>query len=339
MAVHGRSRRSMAGRGIIFLAVMVLIAVAGYIIGNQIEQSSIHEQREVMSEGFGRYEEKISHGKTYYKKTNLTTLLFMGIDRDTEADHHVTNYRDGGQADFLLLMVIDHEKKVIRQLQIERDTMAKVDVTTVLGAWGGTRTLQICLSHGYGGNQIECAENTVTAVSRYLDQTAIDLYMAFDYSVVDKVNEMLGGVTVKITEDFSALDPEMIQGTTLKLHGHQAELFVRSRMSVGDGTNASRQLRQRQWMDGAVDLMRQQIKQDPNYFEMFMDEMGDKLTTNVAQGRLLNEFNQAWNYEILPVEQVKGTYTVGSDGFIEYRTEPDDVTAWILDALYRPAEQ
>ena len=32
-------------------------------------------------------------------------------------------YRDGGQSDFLLLLVLDHKNKTIRQLQIDRDTM------------------------------------------------------------------------------------------------------------------------------------------------------------------------------------------------------------------------
>ena len=340
MARGGGSRRSAALGGVAFLGALVVILVAGYFIGNYLEQDGVREERAVMSEGFGRYEETISLGKTYYKKTNITTLLFMGIDRDTSKDDsNRISFRNGGQSDFLLLMVIDHENNTIRQLQIERDTMAKVDVLTVLGAYGGTRTLQICLSHGYGADQTACAENTVNAVSRYLNGTTIDLYMALDYSAVDILNDLLGGVTVTLTEDFSDLDPEMTAGKTLTLHGHQAELFVRSRMSVGDGTNASRQLRQRAWMSGAVNLLRARMKEDTSFFEEILDTLGNRLTTNVSQGRLINEFNQAWDYEMLPVEQIKGEYKIGSDGYMEYHTDQEDVTAWVLDAFYRAADE
>lgn len=336
MANHGRTRRSMALRGICFLVSLVLIAAIGYYIGEKIEEENNREERATMSSGFGRYEEKIYQGKTYYKKTNLTTLLFMGIDRDIT---QVSNsFRDGGQADYLMLLVIDHDTQTIRQLQIERDTMAKVDVLTILGKPGGTRVLQICLSHGYGADQTACCENTVSSVSRYLDKLKVDLYMAVDYSAIDLINSMLGGVTVTLADDFSALDPAMTAGATLKLEGHQAELFVRSRMSVGDGTNASRQIRQRAWMNGAVELLRAKVKEDNNYFGTLMDALGDSLTTNAAQGRLINEFNQAWQYTLNPVEQIPGTYEIGSDGFVEYHTTEDDVTRWVLDTFYRPAE-
>ena len=329
----------MTLRALAFLLALVLIAGVGYFVGERLEKESVQEERAVMSEGFGRYEEKISAGKTYYKKTGLTTLLFMGVDRDITKESKGISYRSGGQADFLLLMVIDHDSKVIRQLQIERDTMARVDVLTILGAYGGSKIMQICLSHGFGKDQTACCENAVTAVSRYLDSTPIDLYMAVDYSAVDKINEMLGGVTVTLQDDFSELDPEMTLGKTMRLVGHQAELFVRSRMTIGDGTNASRQLRQRAWMNGAIDLMRQKVKNDPNYFETFVETLGDQMTTNIVEGRLINEFNRAWQYQIVPVEQIPGEYTIGEDGFVEYHTDPEAVIAWIVDAMYRPAEE
>ena len=337
MAKHGRSRRSMALRGMCFLVSLALIAAVGYFVGQRLEESEVREERATMSSGFGRYEEKIYQGKTYYKKPNITTLLFMGIDRDITQT--TNSFRNGGQADYLMLLVIDHDTQTIRQLQIERDTMAKVDVLTILGKPGGTRVLQICLSHGYGADQTACCENTVYSVSRYLDNLDVDLYMAVDYSAVNLINGMLGGVTVTLTEDFSELDPAMTAGTTLKLEGHQAELFVRSRMSVGDGTNASRQLRQREWMNGAVDLLRARVKEDSNFLQTLIDALGEGMTTNAAQGRLMNEFNRAWQYTLNPVEQIPGTYTIGSDGFVEYHTTADDVTQWILDTMYWSAEE
>ena len=339
MANHGRSRRSMAFRSICFLLSLVLIAGIGYYVGEKLEESSVKEERSTMSSGFGRYEEKIYQGETYYKKTNVTTLLLMGVDRDITQTSSSVSYRNGGQADFLMLLVIDHDAGTIRQLQIERDTMAKVDVLTILGKPGGTRMMQICLSHGYGADQAACCENAVYSVSRYLDDLDIDLYMAVDYSAIDVVNSMLGGVTVTLKEDFSALDPAMTAGTTLKLQGHQAELFVRSRMSVGDGTNASRQLRQREWLDGATELLKAKVRDDSGFLQTLLEALGDGLTTNAAQGRLVNEFNQAWQYPISPVEQIPGTYATGSDGFVEYHTEKDDVTRWVLDTFYRPAAE
>lgn len=61
---------------------------------------------------------------------------------------------------------------------------------------------------------------------------------------ISELNDLAGGVTVTLEDDFSSIDPAMAKGTTLTLHGDQAETFVRSRMTVGDGTNASRMERQ-----------------------------------------------------------------------------------------------
>ena len=331
MAGKGASRPVKA---LIFLAVLVLLAVGGYVIGRRLEEN-VAEPRSKMTEGFGQYEEKIFRGNTYYKKTGLTTVLLMGIDRDSSGAQYL--YRDGGQADFLMLLVIDHEGKTVRQLQIERDTMARVHVLTILGDDGGYMNMQICLSHGYGADQAACAENTREAVSHYLDNLGVDLIMAVDYSAIAEINDMLGGVTVTLRDDFGT--PDMQAGTTLTLKGKQAETFVRARMTVGDGTNASRQLRQREWLTGARALLTQKIGENADFFSELLDALGTGMTTNASRGRLINEFNAAFGYEELPVEQIPGEYTIGRDGFVEYHTAPDDVTRWVLDAVYRPASE
>ena len=328
-----RDRRPL--KALIFLLVLVMLAVGGYLIGQYIEQRDIHETRSEMTEGFGKFEEKIYQGDTYYKKTNLTTLLLMGVDRDTTREQRL--YREGGQADFLLLLVIDHEGKTVRQLQIERDTMARVHALTILGQDGGYMNMQICLSHGYGVNQEVCADNTIEAVSHYLDNLNIDLFMAVDYSAVPTINDMLGGVTVTLKDDFGPED--MRAGQTITLRGKQAETFVRARMSVGDGTNASRQLRQREWLNGAKALLTEKIHENPNFFGEMLDALGNQLVTNASQGRLINEFNAAFGYEQIPVEQIPGEYSIGRDGFMEYHTQMDDVTQWVLKAAYRPAKE
>ena len=117
-----RRRNRHPLQALIFLLVLALLSVGGYVIGRHLEESNDVEVRSEMTEGFGKYEEKIFQGDTYYKKTGLTTLLLMGIDRDSTGEQFM--YRDGGQADFLLLLVIDHDGNVVRQLQVNRDTMS-----------------------------------------------------------------------------------------------------------------------------------------------------------------------------------------------------------------------
>lgn len=81
---------------------------------------------------------------------------------------------------------------------------------------------------------------------------SIDFYVAMNMDGISELNDLAGGVTVTLEDDFSSIDPAMTKGTTLTLHGDQAETFVRSRMTVGDGTNASRMERQSVYAGGAV---------------------------------------------------------------------------------------
>ena len=335
MGSRGGNRRP--GRALIALAVLVILGAAVYAAGRLIEGEQAPEQRSQMTEGFGRYEEMIHGGKTWYKKTGVTTILLMGIDRDTTLPQE--GFRDGGQADFIMLLVIDRDTKTVRQLQIERDTVARVHVLTITGREGGYRDMQICLSHAYGTSQAECVENALEAVSHYLDNLKVDLYMQVDYSAVNIINDLLGGVTVTVEDDLSSVDPAMTPGTTLTLHGNQAEAFVRARMTVGDGTNASRQIRQRAWLSGATELLEEKARADTGFMNTLMEALGNRMITNAGQGRLINEFNAAIGFTRTPVEQIPGEYGVGRDGFVEYYTAAEDVTEWVLDALYRPAEE
>ena len=82
------------------------------------------------------------------------------------------------------------------------------------------------------------------AVEGLLLGESIDFYVAMNMDGISELNDLAGGVTVTLEDDFSSIDPAMAKGTTLTLHGDQAETFVRSRMTVGDGTNASRMERQ-----------------------------------------------------------------------------------------------
>jgi hypothetical protein len=58
-------------------------------------------------------------GKKYELKSNLETILVMGLDKFEASIGSIESYNNDQQADFLLLLLIDHEEKkcVCFQLQ------------------------------------------------------------------------------------------------------------------------------------------------------------------------------------------------------------------------------
>lgn len=323
------------------------------------------------AEGFsGFLPVRTYEGRRYEARppSELTTILLIGYDHDaqgqTEALH---GYSGGGQADFLLLVVLDHRYDQIHLLQIDRDTMTRVRVTDSFGNQHDRSSLQICLSHAYGSTREQNNANTVLAVETLLgieqadDGVGIDWYIAMDISGISRLNDLLGGVTVTIGEDMTDIDPMMTAGTTLTLTGAQAERFCRARLGVGDQTNASRMARQRQYMSAAGEQLMQLVRSNVNSATRIFDGMGvlyDQTTgaanefaqpdagtaagdagghwlmTNALRKTIVNELVCAAEYDLLDPQTLPGEHSLGSDGFIRYDLEEGAALEWTLSVFY-----
>ena len=312
-----------------------IILTVGLILVNQNDDAQYQESRGEMSEGFGQLKTVEIGGVKYREKPAITTLLIAGIDKP-EATENVTenSYRDGGQADFLLLLAIDHTDKKIHQMQIDRDTMAEIDILGIFGNEVGTRTEQICLAHSFGATPQDNAKYTIRAVERLLDGIEIDGYYMIDYSAMGTLNDALGGVPVKIEFDMEHLNPAWKKGSTVTLHGKEAETFVRARMSVGAGTNEERMVRQNEFMTSAIKQMNKKINADAGFGESLLGKLQSLSVSNMTVKRLAEELLKAKDYEILQVDHPEGEYTIGKDGFVEFHMKDGAAVQWVLEHLY-----
>lgn len=322
--------------GAVALVAVLVLAVIGFVVFSKLESQAYPEQRGQMSEDFGKLPTMEYQGKTYRMKPNLSTMLFIGYDKNDDAPR--IGYRRGGQADFLLLTVMDPKTETVRQLQIERDTMADMVILGITGNETGTRKAQICLSHAYGKDDEANCQYTVHAVRNLLQGIPVDLYFAMDIRGIDIFNDAIGGVTVPIEDDFSAYDPTMVQGTTMRLQGHQAELYVRHRYDIGAGTNESRMRRQRLFMSEALEVVQAKIKENSSFANTLLDAIEDVSNTNMTRGRLINEINRAYSFDIQPVETLTGEYKIGNDGFVEFHADEEAIISWIINVFYNPVE-
>ncbi|MFQ9448336.1 MAG: LCP family protein [Christensenellales bacterium] len=290
-----RSRRVVFAKAALAAAALVIVLAAGYMGGRLLEEKKYPEIRGEMSAGFGEVPKVEIDGVTYEQKMDVTSLLMIGTDKASTDE--IKGYRDGGQSDFLLLLVLDHKNKTIRQLQIDRDTMTSVNVLGLFGNNAGSRVMQICLSHGYGMDRQERCQNSLRAVEGLLNCPEIELYMEVPLDAISTLNDLLGGVTVTLEDDFTAADPAMTKGATLTLTGEQAVTLVRRRMDVADGTNETRMTRQREFMDAAVPLIREKINESNGFITTMIDTLTPYVTTNMVRGRMINEINRAYHYE------------------------------------------
>ena len=333
MRRHAYIRAAIA----IILAVALMVGIVFFATHN--DKWNTNETTE-MSENFGQLKVVTLDGVQYREKPAVTTLLLAGIDKgeDYEPTDEFNIYRDGGQADFLMLIAFDHTDKKIHQLQFDRDTMVDIDILGIFGNEVGTRKEQLCLSHSFGKTKKDNALYTVKAVKRLLDGLDIDSYYMIDYSAMGTINDALGGVEVNIEYDMTSLHPEWTVGSRVTLQGKEAEEFVRARMTIGEGTNEERMSRQNEFMKNAVNKMKENIRENTSFAEELLSSLRPVSATNMSDKSIAEEVLKSRDYELLAIDHPAGTYTMGDDGFVEFHMEDNAAVQWVLEHLYTRVE-
>lgn len=306
----------------VFHAVAALLAVLAVVLvlyggGRWLEKRA--EKPETRTQLPQADQETVEvDGVTYRKKSRLTTILVMGVDHDTQDSYE---YRKAGQADFLRLVVLDDADKTVQQLQIDRDTMTSVTVLGLLGDRYEPVTEQICLGYAFGDGRKTSCEVTVEAVENLLGGQEIDQYLAMGLDGISTLNDLA-----------------MTKGATLTLQGEQAETYVRSRRSVGVGTNEARMARQESYIRQLSVQLDEKLQKDQNFAVDAYDALQPYLTTSMAKGQLVNEAWAAKDYTRLDTIKPDGTYQVGEDGFMEFYPDADALQQAVLQLFYEKVE-
>ena len=256
------------------------------------------------------------------KREDLETFLIMGLDK-YERPEKLQGYVNNTQSDFMLLAVLDKNENEIRALHINRDTMTDITRVGVFGGAAGRYTAQIALAHAYGSGGSDSALNAVRAVSNFLGGVKIDHYMTFTMESVAIVNDMVGGVTVLVEDDFSQMDPDLVQGREITLKGEQALHFVRGRTNVADGTNLNRMARQRQYMTGLFGKVLEAASQDEQFPEKLVAKLGDAFDTDLSLYQLQELFGTMKGCTLADILTIQGENVVGE--FMEFYADPASV--------------
>ena len=258
-------------------------------------------------------------GSTYRQRSGLETYLIMGIDVKGKAVG-VDSYEGGGQADVQMVLVVDDANKTWQVLQINRDTITKVPVLDVLGGVAA-----------YDGNGREnSCENTALAVSMLLDDQPIDGYFALNMDAVGIVTDLVGGVTLTITSDFSEIDPSLVQGDTMTLDGQKALTYVRSRHHIDDQTNIARMRRQQQFLTALEEKLKQQ---DTEFAAKAYDALSDNMVTDIASGTAAKIGEKLKQYKRLDTLTIAGENVV-ENGFWAYHLDETSREATVLQLFY-----
>lgn len=213
----------------------------------------------VQIEEDGKY--VIYNGEKYCYNEHIINILCMGIDTSIQGTEEGV-IGENGQADAIILAVIDTQTGQLHLVNISRDSMVDVNRYNVEGKYLGTEKMQLCLAYSYGDGEDDSCLNTARSVSRLMYGMPIHAWAAIDYSGISVLNDEVGGVTVEVLEDLSSKDPALVAGRTVTLTGQQAHTYVRTRDTSLLESNNQRMARQKQYMTAFLKTFFSKTKSD-----------------------------------------------------------------------------
>ena len=333
---HGRiHRRDAICAAISIVLLSLLVMVASLLIQRWEDSTYTATSKEdgIMADSQTVRQDLIYNGVVYTPKQQIETYLFMGIDVDEPASRMPGAY-NGGQADALFLIVVDQENKSWQLLRLNRDSMVDVPVLDLKGNVIGYEQQQLALAHAYGDGLQRSCENVVQTVSSLLEGQSIDGYVSLNMGGIAALNDAIGGVTVTVTSDFTAVDPTLVEGATITLNGQQAFEFVRTRWYVDDQTNLARMERQRIYLE-ALKLKAQTLSEED--IIRAYDAVSDYIVTNMDSQDLLELTEEIKGYREEPELTIEGTNEQQGE-FIAYTLDKESLQQSILELFYQIKE-
>lgn len=327
------SRKIFKGNPILLIIILLLVLVFLYSGLRFLESTVFHPQTQ--QPGSESSKTLVRDGVEYFPRQDLTVIMLAGIDEDGPVKES-PSYNNPGEADMISLLIFDHTNEVIDILNLNRDTMLDMPVLGIGGKEAGTVHGQLALAHTYGKGLDDSAVNLRKAVSGFLYGLQIDHYVCMNMDAIALLNDAVGGVTVTVTDDFSAVDPTITKGT-VTLKGDQAMTFVRTRRGVGDEMNLTRMQRQNSYMRGFLEALDAALEQDRDFVMNTYQQVEPYMVTDCSATVISSLLDRCGDYPLDRVLTPEGENRRGEE-FMEYHTDPDALDTLIIENLYAPKQ-
>lgn len=322
-----------------FFLVLALLSFFLFMTGCSRQSSSLKDSSE-KEEINSAIHEMDYHRLEYDKKKyvynqKITTVLYAGVDSDTELITY-NRYTIAPRADTIELVILDNYHKVIKILAISRDTITDVERYTMNGNSRGTYDTQLGYAYSYGdGGKVSCT-NLVQSVSELLGGIPIQEYVITNNACVSGLNTMVGKVSVTVpTDDMTMAFPEFYEGARITLNDENVETFLRWRDTAIPFSNNSRMKRQQVFVSGFLQKFKQKIAEDPEGVWKEIESMSPYIQTSITKSQYLKfadrindlTFSEA-DYYYLAGEDIQGVQ------YDEVHLDEEKLLKTILDLFY-----
>ena len=346
---HSKKKKKNSAKTLIILAVVVVIAIAAVgvtLAANGGAKKKLPETAEAgtVTENQEDWGNRLVYkGKNYRKKENISTVLFLGVDKESDEQGWET-YQDAaagivgnaGRADTIILFLVDDETQTTRMLSISRNSMTDVDVYDKRGDYKYSIPYQINMQYSFGDSPSKSLFLTKRTVSELLYNLRIDGALSLTTDGIRDVVDRLGGIKLTMPEDYSYIDERYTEGATVTLNGEEMEHFIRYRDTNVTGSNEER-VRRTSWLIEAV-FKELKAKGAMSFIEQIIDSHPEYITSD-CEGELLKKMSR------YPIEEQKytvpgETYYANEPGrYDEYYVDEEALKDLIVELMYDPVEE
>lgn len=338
-----KTPRQIVKRVVIVLAVVILVPTAVVLGMWTAGKSSLFQGNVAMEKAIDGAEVQnkgdlvVYKGHKYRYNEDITSILFMGIDREkVNSDEEYLKEHGAGQSDTLFLAAVDTSTGKISLINVPRDIMANVKTYDEKGKYDGTKLRQICLAYAYGDGADKSCENTVEAVSKVLYGVPIDSYMSINLSAISVLNDAVGGVNVQVIGDLTGSDPSLKEGANVTLLGDQAETYVRSREYDPLDANMARMQRQQQYITSFARKTLQEVRGDLTLPLDLLNLVSENAVTNLSATKITYLATAVANssFSTDDIQSIECTIKEGKTGYAEYYPDETKLFEMVLKVFY-----
>lgn len=319
-------------RNFVIILVIILLIITGFVVFGIIERKKQEEdlvQSKIDTDKLNQYYYK---GNYYVLNEDIQTILCVGLD--SYENNISDSYRNNELADCIVLLALDKTNKTVLPIQINRDTMCNYNVLGIGGRITNSAFGQIAFSHSYGSGDIQSLVNVKDAVSDLFCNIRIDNYISITMNAVAKINDTAGGVKVYVEDDFSAVDPSLVQGQEVLLLGDHALNFVRARQGLDDSSNINRLNRQRVYLRSLYDVCSDKVNEDNGFVRNCLESVSEYLIANTNIYGLSDIGNTLLEYDLLDAVQLQGEAKNG-DVYIEFYPNEEVLEEFCINNFYK----
>ena len=141
-------------KGVCVILAIIVIAVIVVIAGMRIQDLKAKEEEKKVAKELGKEEPETQDyitvdGKKYEYNRDITTILFMGVDKKQEVQ--IQEYAGyGGQSDSIILFIMDKSTKKTQMLEISRNSMIELQIYDMNGEKLGKEKTPVVIHGGSG---------------------------------------------------------------------------------------------------------------------------------------------------------------------------------------------